>query len=128
MEAKELRIGNYVEHNNKWCYRSDDFFQDQDKHIFQFTDRDFYALGECTLFLENITPIPLTEEWLLRFGFIDGEILEFDDLLFDVGNSMRYNFEDSTIGMGYYGNIKIKYVHQLQNLYFALTGKELEIK
>ena len=23
---------------------------------------------------------------------------------------------------------KIKYVHQLQNLYFALTGKELEMK
>jgi hypothetical protein len=28
----------------------------------------------------------------------------------------------------YSGEIKIKYVHQLQNLYFALTGEELKIK
>lgn len=26
------------------------------------------------------------------------------------------------------GNIEVKYLHQLQNLYFALTGKELDIR
>jgi hypothetical protein len=46
------------------------------------------------------------------------------------GNSLYLDFDN---GFGYWSGalnlgVKILYVHQLQNLYFALTGKELEIK
>ena len=34
--------------------------------------------------------------------------------------------KDFNIGQGF--KHRLKYVHQLQNLYFALTGKELKIK
>jgi hypothetical protein len=60
----ELRIGNWVEHDDSWCYRGEDVT------VFQWETSDWYALGECTLFLESIKPIPLTEEWLVKFGFI----------------------------------------------------------
>ena len=39
---------------------------------------------------------------------------------FDNDDSESFEIEDK--------NINIKYVHQLQNLYFALTGEELTIK
>ena len=76
-------------------------------------------------------PIPLTEEWLVKFGFeeIDGF------LTLDLGSFSGARF------IFWYGDVlnlfcksdmmlskQIKYVHQLQNLYFALTGEELTIK
>jgi hypothetical protein len=69
-------------------------------------------------------PIPLTEEWLFKLGFINDRVLEF----------YRNDFTDSTIIIDYnficllgYSHVKLKYVHQLQNLYFALTGSELTV-
>jgi len=82
------------------------------------------------------TPIPLTEEWLLKFGF------EEDDSLIDPPDTPNGNFwsdwvkESVIISMPFFefsynelqDKIEIKYVHQLQNLYHALTGQELTIK
>lgn len=79
-------------------------------------------------------PIPLTEKWLLEFGFI-----RHHD---DYANSVIYikNVLDNTefewgvypfeLGSGFVINNsqKLKYVHQLQNLYFALTNEELVVK
>jgi len=126
MKANELRIGNWVKHNSEWCYRGEEVYK------FQWNETDWYALGESTLFLENIEPIPLTEEWLIKFGF---EKLWYDD------NGMklpyyRLNQNDYVFDLDYEfcatrddaGYIYLKSVHQLQNLYFALTGDELEIK
>ena len=116
MKANELRIGNYVNYNE------DPFV------IKMIRDREY----------NDFIPIPLTEEWLLKFGFelqygfggirryykdrylIEKGISQF----FDNGMSFRItiNNTEST-----HAN-SIKYVHQLQNLYFALTGEELEIK
>lgn len=70
-------------------------------------------------------PIPLTYEWLDRFKFktrknIMNEVIHYNDML---------HFSDGFIcswEMGFIG--KIEYVHQLQNLFFALKGKELTIK
>lgn len=68
--------------------------------------------------------IPITEEWILKLGFIKDEILEF----------YRNDKSNSTIIIDYdficllgYSHVKIKYVHQLQNLYFALTQRELTV-
>jgi hypothetical protein len=76
-------------------------------------------------FLKFIEPIPLTEEWLLRFGFkknragcsMKGLKITFDsdEKIFWVD----YNFT---------GTCELRYVHQLQNIYFALTGNELKSK
>ena len=68
-------------------------------------------------------PIQLTEEWLVKFGFIKRTPTGY---YFDMGR-MSINlpdFEYKNIRI----DVKLKYVHQLQNLYFALTGEELTIK
>lgn len=72
-------------------------------------------------FYKWIEPIPLTEEWLVKFGFDK------------VGNSFFKGleiFEDD--GNFFYGlrdegqmDLHIKYVHQLQNFWYALINEEL---
>ncbi len=81
-----------------------------------------------------IEPIPLTEEWLLKFGFEKREhfgqqnffkekfmIEEALSRVFDNGLSFRIIIDSQNS----VHTANIKYVHQLQNLYFALTGNEL---
>lgn len=87
----------------------------------------------------TIEPIPLTEEWLLRFGFekrvLTTQIGVFNEysIYHDAFNlaSIEWLDEEKSAYLCFEGTqcgIDIKYVHQLQNLYFALTGKELEFK
>ena len=80
-----------------------------------------------------VVPIPLTEEWLLKFGFKFYEPLShyrivIDDVWYYVNKDFYFSFcnlkADESQHMPYK---KLKYVHQLQNLYFALTGEELTI-
>jgi hypothetical protein len=73
-----------------------------------------------TVKYSNLEPILLTEEWLLKFGF----------QFYFIGNgdykSKQWYFEDFTLcGFNYYYNLEINYIHQLQNLFFAIKGKEL---
>ena len=127
MKANELRLGNYV----KW------------------SELASMGFGETQVSLKNIMynqllkPIPLTEEWLLKFGF---EKIIYDSE--ETGYGVEYKLaidEHSTIAIQsdfsfgiednedndcsvFFSNDIIKYVHRLQNLYFALTDKELKIK
>jgi len=130
MQAKDLRIDN-------WFYAVhpvDGLFEMQVRGIAQDgtieTDAYGNTYGTCDCDINSVKPIPLTEEWLLRFGFeltetnYDGGhhywIWDFSGILL----TTPYE-DDSVVELG---DAKFKYVHQLQNLYFALTGKELEIK
>lgn len=69
-------------------------------------------------------PIPLTEEWLLKFGFVSGKF----NYLWGYGNFL---YDEKLKLWTWYGiqlhDYLIQYVHQLQNIYFALTGQELKI-
>lgn len=92
-------------------------------------------------FPETYKPIPLTEEWLLKFRFKEivftqdrnrewlkmFEIEETDELFslcfYPEKNICYLNFD-----VGYGNNVlNIEFVHKLQNLYFALTGSELTV-
>lgn len=72
----------------------------------------------------DLTPIPLTEEWLVEFGYIKSGNLRFTAKgiidLYAYKNNVTCSVNDV--------EIRLKYVHQLQNLFFALTGTELEVK
>ena len=122
MEANELRIGNYFYDRSNKILRLDWW-----EHINKLAS-DMSVNGmkvhPMTEHIGNARPIPLTEEWLVKFGF---EKLEgWDDMYyFQIGNFQVYEYNVS----GYdYDGFNIKHVHQLQNLYFALTNKELTIK
>lgn len=80
--------------------------------------------------IKDIEPIPLTEEWVKKFLFVKDE--EYDST-FNLPLSAFNGFTTITIDVRAeillldLMEIKIKYVHQLQNLYFALTGNELKM-
>ena len=117
MKSNELRIGNWVEQPNNGVTRVTAILND-----LQIKTETGYVDKYCM-------PIPLTEEWLLKFGFE----LDIEDGGYQKG---KYKVSVSDEGclffiyIGYYPEeiAEFKYVHQLQNLYFALTGEELELK
>jgi hypothetical protein len=130
MKANELRIWNYLHLINdsleSFNIEIRAICRDDDGYYIQFTyldDQGDKPIHEQPL-EEWIQPIPLTEEWLKKFGF------EYDTVIWHKDRIMlaSANREFSTwYGSFIYGKIDIfvKTVHQLQNLYFALTGEEL---
>jgi hypothetical protein len=122
MKPQELRIGNYVSakspEREKW----------EEPYIVGLWDLESLLYHKERI---NIKPIYLTEEWLERLGFdITGED-DFDKTFGDIKQiSIRKNKLHNTDKFGVYLSqrriVNVKYVHQLQNLYFALTNTELE--
>lgn len=93
--------------------------------------------GYTPLKLSQIEPIPLTEEWLFKLGLkkTEKEYFEVRSNLYlfgikeavDISGDIYYHPEKYSWSMfGFAG--RLYYVHQLQNLYFSLTGEELTIK
>ena len=123
MNANELRINNWVGWNGPSHYEN---------ALVSAISKDeiFFKCGDSGL-INEIEPIPLTEEWLLRFGFekIIGKIDIYEKgrlriWLGLIGQSLCYLIEEDTTSAHYIPN-SIEYVHQIQNLYFALFGEEL---
>jgi hypothetical protein len=106
MEQSELRIGN---------------FYSQFGNITQVDWSTLKELEDGPIDQIWCKPIPLTEEWLLKFGFKNNRLGLFDcikvveDIGFHIYFIQRHLKE-------------VQYVHQLQNLYFALVGEELTFK
>lgn len=123
MKANELRIGNWIE----WDDDSHEQFQ-----VENITFHEFEESGDEKIYFVNgglfddMLPIPLTTEWLTKFGFEKNNgIWSKQSLQVYQQLPLRlfwYN-EDFVVELK-----SILYVHQLQNLYFALTGEELTIK
>jgi len=119
MKTNELRIGNYL--NGKQGYVTVTEIRINNNVKTHDNTSSFYV-GTCLI------PIEITKEWLLKLGVLYNE---FEDL-FQIGG------HDIDIQDGYYCHFyfneygdwykEIKYVHELQNLYFALSGEELKIK
>lgn len=70
-------------------------------------------------------PIPLTEEWLLKFGFKKWS----NKKMWTQGKiTIYYMKRKECFGYGKsFLELKVNYVHQLQNIFQALTGEELTI-
>jgi hypothetical protein len=116
MKASELRIGNWV--NKSLKSGSGRILQTQTNV------QDIVRLHENTGSF-NYEPTPLTEEWLLNFGF------EPDKDNAHFLNKEPFTLKEHPEGFvvwhkGHALGIVVKHVHQLQNLYFALTGEELK--
>jgi len=105
MKVTELRIGNWVRFKHTETpvrVTLGDFVKEyKDEH------------------LDDYEPIPLTEEWLKRFEY---ELIVFDITKGDIG----FDFWLVPKWSDYSVSVNIEHVHQLQNLYFALTGEEIK--
>ena len=76
----------------------------------------------------NINPIELTEKWLIRFGFKPTQV---HDKLFEyVKDGIAIHTERTIYEMKVSSvyktlDVPLKSVHQLQNLFYAITSQEL---
>lgn len=123
MKAEELRLGNYVTIGDGPLRMSlSDFgiMTRSENHIYK--------------------PIPLTEAWLVNFGFERCENEGYDRYMWEKGIFALFvekgsDATDFTYGLLMrYGNpneyksgLLVKYVHQLQNLYYATNYEELDV-
>lgn len=140
MKASELRIGNLV-----WDdYSGEMIVSSIGEETVNLKKRG--GLPEGRYILKTLQSIPLTEEWLVKLGFTKYEwCSDCAFIKFNNGHIMLRYYNDKwhctktkvtkdSSGhktSGHRGIIKdglIQYVHQLQNLYFALTGNELTLK
>jgi len=111
MKANELRIGNY--------YYGDVLFPSEYNVI---TANDLVELDSDPLD-DYYQPLPLTEEWLIKFGF--KKIKTNNCVYWTLNNVDVWELN------GIYANendLPIQSIHQLQNIYFALTNEELTMK
>lgn len=114
MRAQDLRIGNLV---NEYGIPTI-----IDSRMLQGIE----SANEGNKIIIDLSYIPLTEEWLLKFGFyknIDTELFEKSGFQIDF-SVIKCHFYLPNYGDWYN---ELEFVHQLQNLYFALTGEELSL-
>lgn len=119
MKSNELRIGNLI------LWKGIEV-KKVDANIIARADLDPEG------FNMNYKPIPLKDNWLLKFGFehIHDDLFKLhitESVLLIVNlNILSKDIAICINNQRFY--IAKKYVHQLQNLYFSLTGKELKEK
>ena len=144
LKANELRLGNYILWNSKLSSPEISFLTFPvevtsilpDKigyistgieHRSESFEDDLLQTQTAHRPLEEFEPILLTRDILEKSGF---EIADANDqyssykkepitIRFVAGNSIRVNISDR--------EFVCQHLHQLQNLYFDLTGEELEI-
>jgi len=109
MKTTDLRIGNYI--------MDAPIMGDEPLEVHVIFD-SLVIHEETTIYRDEMRPIPLTEEWLLKFGF---EQKTSSFVIYPV------SIKKQTKNAFFYSptSFHLKYVHQLQNIYFALTGEEL---
>ena len=123
MKANELRIGNYYY----------EFMIPKIVDALMFVKLS--QIEHANKIAIDVSPIPLTEEWLLKFGF---ELKDKVNMGFikqinypHMKNYLYANSKHYTTALWDESNqiefftSPCQYIHQLQNLYFALTGGEL---
>lgn len=122
MKASDLRIGNIIsivgQPSGERFYYILDSFSSMEMVL---SKKEYQPIG-----------IPLTEDWLLDFGLKKLSIGDGNEYLINInGHGWSINLKSGSIGFDYleYKDIfNIIYVHQLQNIYHALTNEELTIK
>jgi hypothetical protein len=124
IKANELRIGNWMK-------------RDSQPNGFQIDEDSFFIIKQHPDWYE---PIPLTPEILIACGF--QKYGDFDNGSVDFYSNGKFKLQVNNIANGNIWlclwtipndskeqlDVQIKFVHQLQNIFYNLIGKELEIK
>jgi len=119
MKRTDFRIGNWVEFKHPNIY-------------YQFTTIQASSF-EGYFIEETFKPILIDEHWLLNLGFEkqEGEFSDWYEhkVNYNIGFTIPKIKEYHRTGFQHGGNLypHIKFVHQLQNIFHALTGEELKM-
>jgi hypothetical protein len=123
MNAQELRIGNWI---NEYGIP---------KQVMPNDILRLHQIEQTKKICIDLTPIFLTEEWLLKFhseeemeksGRFPNEITIYDRFKFIYKEQYKYWYVITSNHKEYL--TKIEFVHEYQNFILALTGEELTIK
>ena len=123
MTATELRLGNLALNSSNESV----IVLEISKTLVKTTPDDLHLISE-------LKPIPLTEEMLLKCGFeINGKY--YRSKYIQDSFKLIYDFNQRVLYFKYKGEFRpmiqipraIESLHELQNLYYALTGEELEV-
>ncbi len=131
MKLTDLKIGNYIQTPNG----IDEIRGLINRNCF----KDVFLVKNSDIEIEDVKPIPLTEKWLLKLGFDDSEHkkgytgLEYRsnvilDFVLTKPLVMGEWQKDYCFELIQHRFVEIKYIHELQNLYHVLKGKDLKIK
>lgn len=132
MKANELRIFNWlIDYENK-IGKVESI---EDNNVLKVVNNEGVLISYCEI--ELYKPIPLTEEILLKCGFEITEILgsyHIGGFTFHsqrpCNDSVKFTLVTEIYFCGRMVLVVngVKHLHQLQNLYFALTNEELNIE
>lgn len=132
IKGKDLRLGNLVKDRGEKLIRIDFLEHIQDGYDTKFGQLVFLEGAEVhpmTEYSDYALPIPITEDWIIRFGF---EKQDNNWKRLCICNDWTYLYWERLAGFELSINKHsvmlphIKYVHQLQNFIFCLTGEELQ--
>ena len=122
MKVEELRLNNYVYSGVRMVkvksIHTESVLKDEVSIYIELNEN----LSHYCVSMYDIKPIELTEEILLKCGFVK---CSYIDNHYNVLGMVIWNCNGMFICNK--NGVQLKYLHQLQNLYFALTSKELEI-
>lgn len=126
MKSNELRIGNLVD-----CFGICEVISIYEYKIKvrRETDKGNFLVEKIPLLSLELKPVPLTEGWFLKSGAeIDRGVYRLEKMkgyfnLLNLKGDLFYEYNIHQVQM-----CKIKYVHELQNLYYPLTNQSLIIK
>ena len=137
IKANELRIGNYVYQNNIPIYINS---IDNDYEIINIGIETGHegAAWLTGIKLQELDPIPLTPEILEKAGFVKLDTEMSGCKVWDIPNThwrVAMSYRDETMFKLWHRQVspptwrlvEFEYLHQLQNLYFALTENELTV-
>lgn len=125
MNVADLKIKNLVEYKNQ-IYNITEIFQHDEKDYFVKIENDIHSFSVPA---KSIKPIQITEEWLEKFGF-SRTYSSKQQIRYERPESfIKYDFDLNSRkiveGLKIYGNsIKCKYIHEFQNIFSSLFGKE----
>jgi len=126
LQSKDFRIGNYVYTTIDLCIYTIDPF------IIKCLYYDGNTQNSYNTDKKLIEPIPLTEEWLIKLGFENIKLKTgnfWTNKVIELRKGYKRNGYPFHLRHYHYMSLKgLYFVHELQNLHFALTGVELELK
>lgn len=117
MQVKDIRVGNW--------FMSKEFGVPVKLTLSDFGEADKHADGSNSdeWFNLNLSPIELTEEWLIKMGFEEEKgyyVRKFGVFTFAI-----YRVSSDEFNAPYLPFTTIKYLHHFQNIIHSLTENEI---
>lgn len=127
IKASELRVGNWLYGHNPltMSYKESGYFQ------VSIIEEEMINVWRVGRWFEttpaNGSPIPLTPEILNACGLVKDLMGWESEGAFKLYESPKSDLLFACLNENIASDVPIKYLHQLQNAYYFITGEEIEV-